>query len=86
MLVSLFSLVLIRKDASGDFSKLGGGARLLILGQNGQLCVIGDVLVVTSYQWSFSDSPVRECHWAYESACFLRALLVHVVDEATLPQ
>ena len=47
--------------------------------------MIDDVLVVTSYQWSFSDSPVRGCHWAYESACFLRALLVHVVDEATLP-
>ena len=47
--------------------------------------MIGDVLVVTSYQWSFSDSPVRGCHWAYESACFLRALLVHFVDEANLP-
>ena len=47
--------------------------------------MIGDVLVVTSYQWSFSDSPVCGCHWAYESACFLRALLVHVVDEANLP-
>ena len=48
------------------------------------LCVFGDVLVVTSYQWSFRDSPISGCHWAFESACFLRALLAHFVDEANL--
>ena len=43
------------------------------------------VSVVSAYRWSFSASSVRGCHWAYESACFLRALLVHVVDESNLP-
>ena len=43
------------------------------------------VSVVTAYQWSFSDSAIRGCHWAYESACFVRALLVYVVDESVLP-
>ena len=40
---------------------------------------------MTPYQWSFSDSAIRGCHWAYESACFVRALLVYVVDESILP-
>ena len=43
------------------------------------------VLVVSAYQWSFSASSVRGCYWAYESACFLHALLFHVVDESNLP-
>ena len=40
---------------------------------------------MTAYQWSFSNSAIRGCHWAYESACFVRALLVYVVDESILP-
>ena len=47
------------------------------------LCFV--VLVVNSYRWSFSSCPLRSFHWAYESACFVRAVLLKLVDEGDLP-
>ena len=43
------------------------------------------VSVVASYQWSFSECPLRVCHWAYESACLLRTLLSCLVEDEDLP-
>ena len=43
------------------------------------------VLVVTSYQWSFSSCSLRSCHWAFESASFVHKLLTILVEDVDLP-
>ena len=34
---------------------------------------------------SFCSSGRRGCHWAYESACFIRSILLRLFDEDELP-
>ena len=41
--------------------------------------------MVTSFRWSFCSSGLRGCHWAYESACFIRSILLRLFDDDELP-
>ena len=41
--------------------------------------------MVTSYRWRFCSSGLRGCHWAYESACFIRSILLRLLDDDELP-
>ena len=41
--------------------------------------------MVASYRWSFCSNGLRGCHWAYESACFIRAVLVRLFNDDDLP-
>ena len=45
----------------------------------------GLILVVNSYRWSFSSCELRTPHWAYESSCFVHAILLYLVEESELP-
>ena len=42
-------------------------------------------LVVTSFRWSFCSSGLRGCHWFYDSACFIRSILLRLFDDDELP-
>ena len=44
----------------------------------------GMILVVNSYRWSFSSCELRTPHWAYESSCFVHAILLYLVEESEL--
>ena len=41
--------------------------------------------MVTSYRWSFCSNGLRGCHWAYESSCFVRSILLRLFDDEDLP-
>ena len=43
------------------------------------------ILVVNSFRWSFSSCELRTSHWAYESSCFVHAILSYLVEESELP-